>query len=101
MRSRSDSEPTTMPTSGLDMRDCRRDVFPILRAVEGDFPDSVVRAIARVRDGRPERRDVEDPTSVRYQAVALQRGSGVEHERAGRLGILDALDRRPDVAARR
>src|SRR6266576_2986797 len=54
MRGRSDSEPTTIPTSGLDM-DHRCDVAPVPHAREGDVLAGRVRPLACLRDCGPGR----------------------------------------------
>ena len=77
------------------------------RAV-AQLPRTVIRVAARVgapraprRSSRPVAGDVQDPAAVRDEPVAAQRRAGVEDERAGRLGLLDAGDRRAGVAALR
>ena len=47
----------------------------------------------------PRAGDGEDPPTVRDDPVTVQRGACVEDERTGRLGLLDAVDRRALVAA--
>ena len=62
------------------------------RPGEGDQLGRVVRNGARLAERRTEARDREDPAAVRHQPLTLQRGAGMEHERAGSLRVRDAVD---------
>src|SRR4029077_19062982 len=100
MRGRSDSEPTTMPTSALDMRH-RGDVSAVPHVRERDVLAGRVGTLACIRDGASGGRDAEDSAAVRHQAISLERGAGMEDVRAGLLGVFDPVDRRSNVAAGR
>src|SRR5712691_6360860 len=97
MRCRSDSEPTTMPTNGLDMGQ-RRDVAAITHAGERDVLAGGVGALPRSRDGKPGRRDAKNPAAVRDHLISLERRAGMEDECAAPFGVFDPLDRRAHVA---
>src|SRR5437016_270752 len=56
-------------------------------------------AIARIGDVAPEGGHVEDAAAVRHEPSVVEGGSRVEDERAVRLGLVDAVDGRPGVAA--
>src|SRR5689334_7903102 len=75
------------------------DVAPEMHAGEIYVRGSGVGRGSRLLDRRPGSDDVQDATAVRDQPTVVQRGSGVEDVRAVRLGRLDAVDRRPLVAA--
>src|SRR5581483_12041083 len=92
IRSRSDSEPTRIPTRSSGTGGGLRDVAPVAGSVEGDQLDRVVGAAAgggEVGAGGGHR---EDPAAVRHQRAAANRRAGVEDERAGRLGGGDPVD---------
>src|SRR5258708_34624044 len=97
MRSRSDSEPTRIPTTGSDMGDIPAE----LHAGEIYVRGGVVCGSPRVGERVSERGDVQDAAAVRHDATVVECRPGVEDERAGCLGLLDPLDRRPRVAALR
>src|SRR5580765_8804172 len=98
MRSRSDSEPTTMPTSGLDM--CHgRDVLAIAHVGKGDAIARAVGKLARGDNAVADARHVENPAAVRDEAIALARRPCVKDERPFFLGLGDAVDRGTDVVA--
>src|SRR5919108_23794 len=109
IRSRSDSEPTRMPTSGarspnsiscanasLCVSGCnlcrpRADVAPVLHSVERDQPARFVRGFARLVERRPERRYVEDAAAIRHERAAVNCRAGLEDDRL-LLGFGDAVD---------
>src|SRR3954449_2356088 len=96
MRSRSDSEPTTMPTSGLDM--CHgRDVLAIAHVGKGDAVGRAVGKLARSHDVVADARHVENPAAIRDEAVALACSPCVKDERSFLLGLGDTVDRRADI----
>src|SRR4029079_17911890 len=94
MRSRSDSEPTRMPTTVSDMRY----VATELHAGEIYARRRVVCGGSRVGDRVAQGGDVEDASAVRHEPALVERRAGVEDERARRLGGGDPVDRRPAVA---
>src|SRR5574340_1065494 len=96
-RSRSDSEPTRMPTSVSGTGD----VPPEPHARELYAGGGVVRGGSRAREVVAERRDVEDAPAVRDEAPVVERGPRVEDERARRLGVADAADGRTGVSCLR
>src|SRR5438132_7315577 len=100
IRSRSDSEPTTIPTSGLDMRD-RGDVLPVAHSFERDAFARGVGALARVADRVAGGGHVEDPAAVGYDLIFLPGRSGVEDECALRFRVADSGDPGADVPAGR
>ena len=61
------------------------------RASSAGVGDALAR---RARASSPTPGHAQHPAAVRDEPVAVQRGAGVEHERAGRLGLLDPVDRR-------
>src|SRR4051794_17349559 len=97
IRSRTDSDPTRMPT----FTSAIRDVPPVAHAGEIYAGDGVVRGSSRGGDrvSRPDH--VQHAAAVRHELPVLQRRSRVEDERPRRLGVLDAGDRRAGVAALR
>src|SRR5881397_948179 len=97
IRSRSDSEPTRMPTTISDMGD----VATELHAGEIYACCGVICGSARSGDRVAERGDVEDASAVRDEPPVVQRRAGIEDERARGLGVGDALDWRAGVAALR
>src|SRR4029077_1175189 len=97
MRSRSDSEPTRIPTSGPS--GIRGDVGPEAHAAEIYAPGRVVGRASRRLDRGARADDVEDAAAVRHELPVVQRRARVEHERAGRFRLLDPLDRRAAVVA--
>src|SRR6185436_15284292 len=98
MRSRSDSEPTTMPTRGLDM--CHgRDVLAIAHVGKGDAIARAIGKLARSNDAVADARHVENPAAVRDEAIALARRSCVKDERSFLFGFGDTLDRGADIVA--
>src|SRR3954471_13394151 len=94
MRSRSDSEPTRMPTTVSGMGD----VVTELHSGEIYARGGLVCGGPRIRDGRAERRDVEDAAAVRHEASVGGRGPGMEDGAPRRFRIGDAVDRGPAVA---
>src|SRR5919108_4404022 len=100
MRSRSDSEPTTIPTRALDMGD-GGDVPPVSHAGERDLLARRVRSITGVGDRVSRRRDVENAAAVCDEAVSVERGPGVKDERAGLASRVEPGDRGADVPRRR
>src|ERR1700740_139555 len=96
MRSRSDSLPTRMPTSVSGMGD----VVSELHAGEMYAGRSLVRGSTRGVDRVRDSGDVEDPAAVRHEPPVVQRGTGVEDERAGCFRLADALDGRAAVPTR-
>src|SRR3954451_17703441 len=82
IRSRSDSEPTRMPTTGSDTGGLERDVAPELHARERDLLRGGVGPVAGLADVGAERGHVEDPAAVGDEAAVVARGAGVEDERA-------------------
>src|SRR4051812_13443719 len=101
MRSRSDSEPTRIPTRVRSSASDTGDVATESHAGEMYAGHRVVCGSTRVRDRVAERCDIEDPAAVRDETPVVQRRSGVEDDRARGLGVRDALDRRAGVAALR
>src|SRR5205085_11579719 len=101
MRSRSDSDPTRMPTTGASAggtyAPVGSDVAAAPHPVGRDRLASAIRTPARIRDALAESGHVEDASAVRHETVFLQRGAGVEDERAGGLCVGDPLDRRADI----
>src|SRR5205085_12638241 len=100
MRSRSESEPTRIPTSGRSAADTilrggEADVVAEAHSGERDAADRVVGLRTRRGDVVPETGHVEDPATVRDELIAASGGPGVEDERAIGLGVLDPFDRRP------
>src|SRR5207247_5899119 len=97
MRSRSDSEPTRMPTTISDMGDVATEPH----AGEIYVCCGVICGSTRIGDRVAERGDVENASTVRDEPPVVQRRAGMEDERARGLGVGDALDWRADVAALR
>ena len=64
-------------------------------------PDALVRDLSRARDRGAQSGDGENPPPVRHEPLSLPRGAGVKHERATRLGLLDARDLAATVAVGR
>src|SRR6266540_3868157 len=77
MRSRSDSEPTTTPTSGLDMGDGCSDVSPVLGPRERDQLHGRVGRLPGIGDRITHAGDVEDPPAVRHEVVAVPHGGRI------------------------
>src|SRR5438067_396687 len=96
IRSRSDSEPTRMPTTGASAT-CN--VRPEAHAGEIYARRGVVGRGSGRLDGGADADDVEDPPAIRHEPPVVERCPRVEDERAGRLGVLDPVDRRAAVAA--
>src|SRR5437762_9364562 len=97
MRSRSDSEPTRMPTTGSGIGDVPAkshagEIYAYCRVVGG---------AARVRERVAERRDVEDAAAVRDEPPVVQCRAGVEDERPRLFRRGDAVDWRAGVPALR
>src|SRR5690348_15025615 len=97
IRSRSDSEPTRIPTRGAS--DMSRDVRPEVHAGEIYACRGVVGRGSRRLERVTYADDVEDPSPIRDELPIVERRPRVEDERAGGLSVLDALDRRAPVAA--
>src|ERR1700690_3039262 len=100
IRSRSDSEPTRVPTTASDTGE-GGDVVAELHAVEGYATGAVVGAVTRLGERAAEPGDVEHTAAVRYEARPVQRRPRVEDESSGRLRGLDAVDRRARLHALR
>src|SRR3954466_16324317 len=96
IRSRSDSEPTRMPTTVSDMSD----VATKLPAGEIYARGGFIRGGPSVGGGRSERRHVQDAAAVRHEPTVVKRGTRVKDECTGCLRGCDPLDRRPGVALR-
>src|SRR3954453_1129163 len=96
MRSRSDSEPTRMPTTASGMGDVATELHSGEIYARGGF----ICGGSSVRDRRAERSDVEDAAAVRHEAAFVERGPGMEDECPCGLGVADSVDRRPGVAPR-
>src|SRR4051812_36981562 len=90
IRSLSDSEPTRMPT--LTSATC--DVLAVAHAGEMYAVDGAVCGGTCSCHRLAAADDVQDSAAVRDGAAVLERRAGVKDERAGRLGLGDALDRR-------
>src|SRR5438874_5561712 len=104
MRSRSESDPTRIPTTGLSaadmsLRSSKRDVAAVLQPRERDPIRGVVRRRARGGKVVPDRGHVQDPAAVRDELLAVAGCPRVEDERPGALRLLDAADRRAAVVA--
>src|SRR5581483_5160866 len=80
IRSRSDSEPTSTPTTGSATRH-RRDVASEPHALEGHLADRLVDPPARLRQLGSERRDREDTAPARDQAPVAGGRPAVEDDR--------------------
>src|SRR5580765_4202457 len=91
IRSRSDSEPTRIPTTGSANAARLRegDVAAVASAAEGDEARALVRQRARFLELVGDARHADDSSSVRDEVLALLRGPAVEDERAETLGGLD------------
>src|SRR5258707_13790074 len=100
MRSRSDSDPTRIPTrvSGTSEGG---NVGAVAHAVEMYASGSRVGGITRVGDRIAEPGHVENPAAVRHEPAVVERRAGVEDEGARRLGVLDTRDRCAGVTALR
>src|SRR5438552_15739369 len=94
MRSRSDSDPTRIPTSGTD-------VLAELHSGEIYACDARVRRGTRVGDRGASADDVEDAAAVRDEARILDRRARVEDDCALGLRVGHSLDRRARLAAPR
>src|SRR4051812_20354957 len=101
--SRSDSEPTRIPTCGPSDkgRHPRRDVAPVLATVEPDQSGGFVGAVAGLVQPRSEGGHVQDPATVRDEPALLLGRPRVEDAGARCLGLSDACDRRSAVSALR
>src|SRR5262245_34324367 len=99
IRSRSDSEPTTMPTSAnaARLRDCQ--VSPVPGAGERDGGSAVVGEPTRLLELVGDAGHAEDSAALRDEDVVVNRRAAVEHERAQPLRSVDALDPRAGVVA--
>src|SRR3954452_22454947 len=86
IRSRSDSEPTRMPTTVSGMGD----VATELHSGEIYACGGVVCGGPRLDDGCTERGDVEDATAVRHEAAVVERGARMEDEGTGGLRVGDS-----------
>src|SRR5438105_2795253 len=104
IRSRSDSDPTRMPTRRAPAADTLaplgRHVAPVACAPEVDPLHGRIGRLPGLGHGIPRRGDGQDAPAVRDEAPAAHRGAGMEDERAVPLGVVDSLDRRPRVALR-
>src|SRR5579864_5473530 len=98
MRSRSDSEPTRMPTTASGTGS---DVAAELHVGEIYVRCGRIRGGTCGRNGVAESGDAEDPAAVGDEPAVSECGAGMEHERARGLGIGNAVDRRARVAALR
>ena len=76
------------------------DVGAVLHAGEIYAARRVVGGASCFLDARAQADDIEDAAAVRDEPPVVQGRPGVEDERAGRLRVLDSLDRGPGVAAR-
>src|SRR4051812_12865124 len=106
IRSRSDSEPTRIPTttSATDALPlCRAcgDVCPELHPFELDLPDGGVRAIACAPHRLAGRDDVQPPPAARHELPVAQRRPCVEDGGAKLLGGRHTTDRHAGLARRR
>src|SRR6266542_5433729 len=106
MRSRSDSEPTRIPTRGRSAADTALDggqgnVAPEAHARKGDSRRGVVRGDAGRGEVVADGGHVENPPAVRDQPVAPACGAGVEDERSGSFRFSDSFDRGAGVASLR
>src|SRR5215831_13127357 len=97
IRSRSDSDPTRMPTSGPSA--IGGDVRPEVHAGEIYASGRLVGSASCGLGRRADADDVQDPAAVRDEPTVVEGGAGMEDERAGRLCVLDALDRSAAVGA--
>src|SRR3954451_6989137 len=95
MRSRSDSEPTRMPTTVSGMGDVATELHSGEIYARGGF----VCGGPRILDCRAERRHIEDAAAVRHEAPIVECGPGMKDEGARRLRLGDAVDRCPAVSA--
>src|SRR5579885_857409 len=75
------------------------DVEAATHAGEGYATGGLVRGGSRGGERAAERGHVEDAAPVRHEPPVVERRARVEDERAGRLRVLHALDRRAGVAA--
>src|SRR3954447_21125778 len=100
MRSRSDSEPTRIPTTASGTAE-GGDVGAVLHAGEIYVRGGGVCGITCGCHGISQRRDVQDAPSVRDEPAVVQRRSCVEDERTGGLRLLDPGDRTARVTALR
>src|SRR3954447_16881197 len=98
IRSRSDSLPTRMPTSGSDTGGrLQCDVVAVAHVLERDLLRCSVGAVARLAEVVADRGDVQDPATVGDELLSATRRRRVEHERPAGLRLLDPEDRRAVV----
>src|SRR3954449_8874912 len=115
--SRSDSDPTRIPTSGPaspisssnptgeacvsgsagNVHRLRRDIPPVAGVRERDALARLVGARPRFLDRVAETGHVEDPATTRHELPVAHRGARMEDDRAVLLCLLDTGDRRADV----
>src|SRR3954454_14011418 len=100
MRSRSDSEPTRIPTTASGTAE-GGDVGAILHAGEIYVRGGGVCGITCGAHRGSECRDVQNPASIRDEPAVMQGRSRVEDECARRLRVLDPAEPPPRVAALR
>src|SRR5439155_21601828 len=98
IRSRSESEPTRMPTSGASAADMplgggERDVLAEPHPGERDPAHGLVGGRASCLQIVADPGHVEDATAVRDELVSASGGPRMEDERSGRLGVVDPFDR--------
>src|SRR5439155_21164161 len=103
IRSRSESEPTRIPTSGasavdMALRGGEADVGTRAHACKRDLPNGLVDGGAGLAEIVADRCHGQDPPAVRHEPVSVQRRPRVEDEGARGLGSGDSVDRRPTVA---
>src|SRR5664280_1233572 len=108
IRSRSDSEPISTPTSGcsgtfasLSLGRRQRDIGAVAHPFPADLLASRVSALARLGDRRAERAHVEDSASARQECLLAHRRAGLKDDRAGFLGRGYSGDRRALVGTGR
>src|SRR5690242_14187548 len=77
------------------------DVASVVQAVERDRPRRLVGELAGLVEIVADAGHVQDPATVGQQLAASTCGTGVEDERAERLGVRDSGDRRAYVTALR
>src|SRR5947207_12601286 len=102
MRSRSESDPTRIPTTGpsaadMSLRGSECDVAAELQPRERDSACGVVRRCARGGEVVPDSGHVQDSAAVRDELLSVAGGPRVEDERPCALRLLDAADRRAAV----
>src|SRR5262249_43572201 len=99
IRSRSDSDPTRIPTTTPSATRDRRDVPTEAHAFEPHPLHCVVSPWPPLLELRSERGHREDTSAVRDEAPVADRRATVEDERASVLDLVDALDRSAAVVA--